>query len=261
MSTPWCNRFVCWPPCIGGSPLRTPAQVLGSNLAIWLQADLGIGVTGPLPVWVNQVPNGNALQDVYAAPPLLVQNAFGNNPGVYFTDVGSGLNLHLATPFAVGDRPFAITRCRLAQLDHTPATSQPVFVAIPDPPPSTDVLSFDAEASGTFDVNSYWNGDTNGQNAFVTLPPPSGDAELLGAHTIQRAYQQSGNIVIDGVSTDTAAPVPALVGPINRVSLGRAPAGVSSGFWTLGVFLMAYTTPTAAQIAELQAYCDGYSFS
>lgn len=253
-------------PMVAKTPLPNPAQILGANLAVWLQGDLGTGAGPAVATWVNQVTgNGNAIQAPYPSAPVLAANAFGLNPGVNFVAADAGLEIHLTTPFAIGDRPYTIARAKLNSLVHTAGAAQLMFFAIPDPLAGDSSLEFDAEATGTFDPSdTFWNcnaGGLGGVETFITnSPPPDADTQLLGPHTIQVACQQAGALVIDSVSLDAPSPVSALTHAINRIRINSdaIPSANTFGFWNIGVLVMTYTQPTAPQIAALKAWCDAY---
>jgi hypothetical protein len=248
--------------------IQSPAAVLGANCALWFESSFGTGPGPDVTTWVNRVPNGDAIQAPNPDPAVLVPSAFGRHPGVSFPTVGAGLELHPITPWAIGDRPYFWCRARLDALLHAPNDFQTLFQALRDPNGGTSQSEFDAEASGTFDANSYWNslsGGTGGGGAeretFITITPPGGDAALLGTHTIQLACQQGGCLVIDGVSTDADANVGSYSNAVNRLGIGRNVGGLSGpSHWSIGVLVASYTQPTVEQIAEVKAYCDAYGF-
>ncbi len=243
--------------------LATPLEVLGANLAVWLQGDRGTGVTtsfAPVPTWTNQVANGNAVQGANPNPPVLRLNTFGNRPGVSTeNDVNAGLILTLTTPFAIGDRPYLFTRARLNQLIHTPTAFQPLAL-VSQPPGFINSLLFDASPSGTFGPTAFWDWETFTPGASDTFDEL---AELdLVPHTFQCATQQAGALVVDGTVFNAAAAIPALSAPCDTLYLSNnQPAGApatAAGFWNMGVVIVAYTTPSALEIAQVKAWCDAY---
>jgi hypothetical protein len=253
MATP----FGTWPPLP-----RNPQQVLGSNLAFWVQANLGLGPVQPggaVTIWPDQVANGDAVQAPNPAAPVLRATALGLRPGVSFESAGAGLEAHLSTPFDAGDRPYMWCRGKLNQLIHTPGAAQLLFQLLTDPFIGGDAIDVDAEASGTFDGNSYWNLNGTNQETFFTLPPPTGDALLLGPHTIQAACQQSGALVVAGVSMDAPGVVAALNAAVNRFDINRAVVVPgNAGFWSIGALVFAYTQPSPAEIADVVAWANAY---
>lgn len=239
----------------------TPHEVLGSNLAVWLESRSGTGAGPNVTTWVNRLANGDAIQGANTQPPQLVGAAFGNAPAVSFQGSDAGLILTLGAPFAIGDRPYVWTRAKLNRLVHTPGDSQPCWL-LGTSPAFTDSMVFAAEATGTFDANGYWDYEafTSGSSndTFEQLT----ELDLL-PHTFQCACQQAGALVVDGRVTDAPSPIAALgsacdtVWISNNEQAGALP-GVSEGFWDIGVIVMSYTQPTALQIETLAKYCDNY---
>ncbi len=245
------------------TPLANPSQILGANLAVWLQGDKGTGAGPNVTTWVNQVTgNGDAVQGALPNPPVLSLGAFGLNPGVRFVAADAGLEIALTTPFAIGDRPYMIARAKINTLVHTPTRANTLFQAYKTPFVITDSqIELDAEATGTFDANAYWNmiAGAGGVETFITIePPPDPDLSLLGTHTLQARTEQPNALTIDALTLDAPSAVPAIANAINRVRLNMSQFGDNPGFWSIGVFVMAYTTPTAPQIAALKAWCDAY---
>jgi hypothetical protein len=245
------------------SPVVTPAlpnpqQILGANLALWLQADLGLPLVpdSPVTTWPNQVANGNAVQGANPAAPTLLANAFGSRPGVAFTLATQGLVATLTTPIAIGQRPYIWIRMRWNALVTTPFEAQDL-VQVSDSP-LTEEIFLEGSAAGTFDpVSAFWD-FTFGPPEIDTFEQLPGDFDFL-PHTIQASQTTTGTLVADGVVTDAPSPIPAASVPYTKVNIARSGAGTEPGFCTLGLVVIAFDTPTPAQIAAVAAWCNAYS--
>jgi len=238
--------------------LLTPLEILDTNLAVWLQGDLGTGAGPNVTTWVNQAANGNAVQGGSTLPPTLA--TFGNRSAVRFGAGDQGLVLTLAAPIAIGDRPYTTLRARLTALVHTPLYFQSFYILINNPPGTND-QQLVGNASGTFDAFGYWDSDNvtfaDGLvETFLQVP----DLDLL-PHTFQKAFQQTGSLVVDGVSVDAPSPNGAVDQAISTITFGSRSSlaqPLTSAFLEIGVFVMSFTQPTAPQIAALKAWCDAY---
>jgi hypothetical protein len=245
------------------TPLPNPAQILGGNLAVWLQADVGAGSGPTVTNWVNRnTGNGDAVQGGSTAVPTLVGGVFGPNPGVRFGAGDQGLILTLTTPVAIGNRPFTCQRARLTSLVHTAGYFQS-FYLLSKNPIGTNEQQLIAEASGTFDSNGYWDSydATNADGAIETFITVPADLDTL-PHTFQKAFQQTGSLVVDAVSENA----PSAIGPVDQlmdqiVFGSRSGVGLpgTSAFIDIGVFVMSYTQPSPSEIAALKAWCDAYA--
>lgn len=245
----------------GGQSLSlNPHQILGSNLALWLQADLGIVVAPGSPVtsWPDQAANGNAVQSTNPDAPVLMPNSFGTRPGVACQTVDAGLVATLATQFAIGKRPYLWSRSRLTQLVHTVGAFQPLAV-IATPPGFVNYLNFSGYASQP-PADAFWDWST-ATPALVDTFIELAELDLL-PHTIQAATRQAGAIVFDGVVVDAPGAIAALSAPCDTVYLSNnQPAGgppSTAGFWNIGVLVMAFDQPTPEEIAAVAAYCNAY---
>lgn len=242
--------------------IPSPLQVLGPNLAVWLESVSGTGAGPNVTPWVNRVANGDAVQDGNTQAPVLLANAFGRTPAVSFQGADAGLVLTLGTPFAIGNRPYVWTRAKLNRLVHTPGDFQPCWL-LGTSPAFTDSMVFSAEATGSFDANGYWDYEAFTSGSSNDTFEQLHELDLL-PHTFQCACQQAGALVVDGRVTDAASPIAALGSACDTVWISNneqagAPPGVSEGFWDLGVLVMSYTQPSAAQIATVAEYCNSYA--
>jgi hypothetical protein len=247
--------------------LPNPLQILGNNLAFWVQGDLGLDEVepgNPVATWPNQVANGDAVQAPFVTAPTLQPNAFGSRPGVRFGLATDGLLASLTTPSAIGQRPYFWVRFRLDQLIHTPGAQQSIVTGFSAglPPGATEIF-LDADASGTFGPTAFWDSDwgTDATSQDTFLNP----AELdLLPHTQQSASQQVAQLVFDGVAVNAAGAIPALATALDRIALGNLPSppfapGNDGLFGSLGVVVMSFDQPSPAEIAAVAAWCNAYS--
>jgi hypothetical protein len=244
--------------------LPNPQQILGNNLAVWLQGDLGtdgLSPGAPVTTWVNQVANGDAVQGVNPDAPVFSPNSFGSRPGVSGETPGAGLVLTLTTPWAIGQRPYFWQRGRLNSLVHTPGVSQNLATAFPIAfGPGSNELFISADASGTFGPTAFWDWVAS-TAATVDTFLELAELDTL-PHTLQNATQQAGALVFDGSIINAPAPIAALTSTVDTIYLNRTPApfiAPSPGFWNIGVFVAAYDQPTADEIAAVAAWCNAYN--
>lgn len=245
--------------------LPNPQQILGNNLALWLQADIGLDEVAPgapVTTWPNQVANGNAVQGANADPAVLRPNSFGSRPGVACESVDSGLVVTLTTPAAIGQRPYFWARARSTQI--LDPDVQTMFIAF-DNPLLANELAFDGARPGEFGPVAVWDWETFTPGGVQTDQPviPGPDLDLA-PRTFQCATQQAGALVIDGLVSDAPGPIAALSVAINSVYLSgiRIPPFIpanSPGLWNYGVFVMSFDQPSPAEIAAVQAWCDAYA--
>lgn len=243
-----------------------PSNILGSNLAVWLQGDLGTGPGPTVPTWVNQAGHGNAVQGAITAPPSLVPNSFGTKPGVSAPLGTEGLTVTLTTPIAVGKRPTLYCKFRL-----TTVTGQPLgwflfqapanFASTMNmgmlPPPSFDPLL------GFWYVQGF-----EGPDGMATLS--AGDTPPVDTlpHTVRARWNQVEQLLIDGLigptqfpsGTGLVNPTDVAIDTLRLAATDQAPFPAVNGppFINFGIVLLSYDQPTTAQDAQLRQYVAAY---
>jgi hypothetical protein len=251
------DQDLVWRQKLGATPLES----LGSNLAVWLQADKGVATAfdDPAPTWVNQVANGNAVQDGNADAPVLRRNAFGSKPGMSFETLDAGLVLDLTTPIAIGKRPYMWVHAKLNTINVV--AGQPLAL-IGTSPSFLSNNGMNAFAAGIAAPEARWEYLAIFDPDFAESFQAATELDLY-PHTLQGATQQEGFFVFDGRSYDASAPVPAIGEAISTLYLSNyGPAGAgpgTGGQWSIGVVVVAYDTPTPAQIANVAEYCSEYA--
>lgn len=236
--------------------MRNPSRILGKNLAIHLQADLGTGPGQSVPKWANLALHGDAVQGANISPPTLVPNSFGKKPGVSCQLTSQGLVLALDQPVAIGQRPRIWALARLNKLVHDVGSFQ-ALALLGSPTAFTNYLALVAYATGTFDSNAYWDLNAqSGSNLDTSFELPELD---LAPHVLSGALVQSSALRVDDVETDLSADPGAFTAPCDTLYLSNnQPAGgpiTTAGFWNIGLVIMTFDTPTPEQDEEITAFC------